>query len=421
MGKPSRKTGTATEEPPLTLEAIMAEHQEAIRRYVERQGFRGADRDDLLQEIFHGAARSLPRFDPRLGTVRTWLMRIAFNHISHERQRAHRRHEELWPEEALEGLSSAAPDSETRLIEAQRSDVLADLLLEVPPRRREILVAHDLEEEEVPDIAEERAMPRSTVWNHLRLARLSLDAAARRWRARNRGRGALLAPLAVAFGATEARAASGPLHGGQLRRLLDWARGALRPARPHGEAGRRALSRRTSSPVATRAAGRSMASSAAGAAAAALVLLAPAGTGEIPLPGAHAGALHAPAAAFGVQRGGVFPSGPGAPSEQRAAGAASDALETETARLDAASRRHPPGLLRDEDATSPPERPRTPEEQLIRQAIASRTAGRDDIAWNLLDQHRREFPHGAYAGQREALLRRLPAPAHRRFRAIPSH
>ncbi|HTN90834.1 MAG TPA: sigma-70 family RNA polymerase sigma factor, partial [Sorangium sp.] len=204
MGKPSRKPDAAPQEsplppdaapeqPPLSLDAIMAEHQAAIRRYVARRGFRGADRDDMVQEIFHGAARSLPRFDPRLGTMRGWLLRIAFNLISKERQRAHRRHEELWPEEALDGLSSDAPDSEARLIEAQRSDILAELLLDVPPTRREILVAHDIEEEAVQDIAKERAMPRNTAWNHLRLARLSLAAAARRWRARNRGRGALLA------------------------------------------------------------------------------------------------------------------------------------------------------------------------------------------------------------------------------------
>ncbi|WP_438014376.1 RNA polymerase sigma factor [Sorangium sp. So ce315] len=135
MGKPSRKGDDASGKSPLTLEAIMAEHQEAIRRYVERQGFHGADRDDLVQEIFHGAARSLPRFDPRLGSMRTWLLRIAFNLITHERKRAHRRYEALWPEEALDELSSDAPDSETRLIEAQRGEILAELLLSVPPAR----------------------------------------------------------------------------------------------------------------------------------------------------------------------------------------------------------------------------------------------------------------------------------------------
>ncbi|WP_129577991.1 MULTISPECIES: RNA polymerase sigma factor [Sorangium] len=416
MGKPSRETDDAAEGSPLTLEAIMTEHQDAIRRYVERQGFHGADRDDLVQEIFHGAARSLPRFDPRLGTVRAWLLRIAFNLISHERERAHRRHEALWPEEALDELSSDAPDSETRLIEAQRSEILAELLLSVPPARREILVAHDLEEAAVQDIAEERALPRSTVWNHLRLARLSLGAAARRWLARNRGRGAL---LAVAFGLREARAASGSLrespllHGGalrrgRLRRLLDRARRALRRAPSPGEARRAARPRRTSpvAPVAPVAVGRWAARAAPGAVAGALVLLAPAGGGDFPLPIAHAVALRSPhaakpAPAWPAQHGSPVPPSPEVPTNPLGAGAVTRALEA--ASHNRATARPPSARARGDGARS------TPEQRLIRLAIATLATGRTVDARRLLERHRRDFPRGAYAGDREELLRRLRA------------
>ncbi|WP_437934583.1 RNA polymerase sigma factor [Sorangium sp. So ce341] len=414
MGKPSRETDDAAEGSPLTLEAIMAEHQDAIRRYVERQGFHGADRDDLVQEIFHGAARSLSRFDPRLGTVRAWLLRIAFNLISHERKRAHRRHEALWPEEALDELSSDAPDSETRLIEAQRSEILAELLLSVPPARREILVAHDLEDEAVQDIAEERALPRSTVWNHLRLARLSLGTAARRWLARNRGRGALIAPLAVAFGLGEARAASGPLcrgplrHRDRVRRLLDRARRALRRAPSHGEARRASRSRRTSpvAPVPALAVGRWAARAAAGAVAGALVLLAPAGGGEFPLPNAHAVALRSPrvarpAPAGPAQHGSAVLPSPQVPSKPLGAGAVTRALQT--ASHDWATARSPSARARGEGARS------TPEQRLIRLAIATLATGRTVDARRLLERHRHDFPRGAYAGDREELLRWLRA------------
>ncbi|WP_437902878.1 sigma-70 family RNA polymerase sigma factor [Sorangium sp. So ce327] len=405
MGKSSRTTDSTAKEAPLTIEAIMAEHLETLRRYVERQGFRGPDRDDLVQEIFHGASRSLPRFDPRIATVRTWLLRIAFNLISNERKRAHRRHEELWPEEALDGLSSAAPDSETRLIEAQQSDILADLLQEVPPRRRVILVAHDLEEEAVQDIAEELAMPRNTVWNDLRLARLSLDAAARRWRARRRGRGALIAPLAFAFGATEARASSGPLHGGRLRWLLGLARRAFRRAPSHGAASLPASSWNASL-APPRAVRRSTASAAAGVVAGALVLMAPGGRGELPPPSAHAVALRSPQAAWPAQRGSAIPSGPEVPSEERAESDVSGALTT--ARRAPASPRYPPGPHRGEGIQLP-----SSEVRLIRQAFAGLAAGRHDAVRLLLEQHRRDFPRGAYAGDREELLRRLRAAAHR--------
>ncbi|WP_441292517.1 sigma-70 family RNA polymerase sigma factor [Sorangium sp. KYC3313] len=397
----------------------MAEHLETVRRYVERQGFHGADRDDLVQEIFHGASRSLPRYDPRIATVRTWLLRIAFNLTSNERNRAHRRHEELWPEEALEGLSSRAPDSETRLIEAEQSDILADLLQEVPPRRRAILVAHDLQEEAVQDIAEELAMPRNTVWNDLRLARLSLDAAARRWQARRRGRGALIAPLAFAFGATEARASSGPLQGGRLRRLLDRARRAFRRAPSHGVA-RPAASSWNTSLAPTHAVRRSTASTAAGVVAGALALLAPGGRGEIPppsahavalrspqaawpaQPSAHAVALRSPQAAWPAQRDSAVPAGPEVPSEERAQGEVSGALTT--ARRDPPRPRYPPGPRRGEGIQLP-----SSEARLIRQAFAALAAGRHDAVRLLLERHRRDFPRGAYARDREELMRRLQA------------
>ncbi|MDC0677648.1 sigma-70 family RNA polymerase sigma factor [Sorangium atrum] len=403
MRKSSRTPDTAADQPPLTIEAIMAEHLDHVRRYVERQGFRGADRDDLVQEIFLGASRSLPRYDPRLASVRTWLLRIAFNHISNERKRAHRRHEEPWPEEALDGLSSPAPDSETRLIEAQQRELLADLLLEVPPVRREILVAHDLEEEAVQEIAEERAMPRNTAWNHLRLARQSLVAAARRWRARSRG--ALIAPLAIAFGALEARAASRPLHAGRLRRLLDRACRAFRRAPARGEAGPAASSWRR--PLLARRAGRrSVASTATGGVAAvagALVLLVPGPRGEGPLPQAHAVALRSPAAA--AERRGALPSDPELRPEEPPAGAVSGALEA--LRPDATPPRAPHSLPRRDAAVS------MPEDRLMRQAFAALTSGEYGAVRLLLEQHRRDFPKGSYAGDREVLLQRLRAAARR--------
>lgn len=355
--------------PPSTFEAIIAEHGKVIRRYVTRQGFRGADRDDLVQEIFHGAARSLPRFDPRLGNMRTWLLRIAFNLISNERKRAHRRHEELWPVEALDGISSGALDSETRLMAAQRRDFLTGLLRDVPQTRREILIAHDLEGESIQQIAEQRAMPPNTAWNHLRLARQRLKDAERRFRARHRGRGVLFAWLAAVFGATEARASESPLQRA-LRHL------------------RRPLA------------------AAAGVVAGALVLLAPGDGGDalssqacVPHAGACAVAVRAPHATPTDRREQAASSVTDAPPEAPAAVEAAFAL---SAAAHAPPNRRPPPEAPREHAAA-----RLPEHRLMRQAIATLAAGRDRAAQRLLERHRREFPRGVYARDREDLLRRL--------------
>ncbi|MGK4003330.1 sigma-70 family RNA polymerase sigma factor [Sorangium sp. So ce1036] len=447
MGKRSRTTDAVTgeQETPLTLEAILAEHQEVIQRYVERRGFRGADRDDMVQEIFHGAARSLHRFDPRLGTMRVWLLRIAFNLTSKERKRAHRRHEELWPAEALDGLTSEAPDSETRLLAAQRSEALAGWLQEVPPLRRDILVAHDLEEKTLQEIAERRAMSSNTVWNHLRLARLSLKAAERRHRARHRGRGVLIAPLAAAFGAPEARASGDLLRGGLLRRAQGWIRRGLRRVLSHGQAGTghgepdaacgdagSAASAPRASPVSSRPLRRHAAAVAAGVTAGALLLLAPFESSDVRESPAHATALRAPQITSTAPRGEAFRSVPGTPSKEVAAGAAMGALEAPSEELAAVAAMGALEAPSEELAAvapmgaretsihasvSPRRAPRgpgvrlTPELRLMRRAITTLATGRHHAARLLLERHRREFPVGAYAGDRETLLRRLPLAA----------
>ena len=50
---------------------------------------------------------------------------------------------------------------------------------------------------------------------------------------------------------------------------------------------------------------------------------------------------------------------------------------------------------------------------LMLQVFAALTSGRYDDVRFLLERHRRDFPQGSYAGDREALVRRLRAKAHR--------
>ncbi|WP_437670320.1 RNA polymerase sigma factor [Sorangium sp. So ce131] len=401
MGKKSRKNDEASEQHAITPEEIIAKHRDVIRWVVEQQGFQGADRDDLVQEIFWSAARSLPRFDPRRGTLRAWLMSIAFHVMSHERHRAYRRYEEPWPEEALDGLASRMPDSETRLIAEQRCEVLAGLLQEVPQNRREILVAHDLKEEAIETIAEERGMPPNTAWNHLRLARQSLKEALRRWQARHRGRGLLLAPLAAVFAAAEARASGGPLRRGLLRRAADHIGGGLRCAAGPGAA-RPAASAWRASPARPRPLGRATASTAAGAMAGALMLLAPGPDGVLPTPPDHATAPRSPQVLAAVRRDQDLPSLPELPLDPPVAVAAGGAPKA--TEHDPSSPRHAPGPLQGGGARSGLEL------QLWRQVMAARTSGRGDMRL-LLEQHRREFPRGAYAGERDELLRRTSVAA----------
>lgn len=60
-------------------EDLYAAHAGRVKAYLLRRGFAGPDADDLTQDTFVRAFRSLGTFDPRRGSLRTWIGAIARN------------------------------------------------------------------------------------------------------------------------------------------------------------------------------------------------------------------------------------------------------------------------------------------------------------------------------------------------------
>ncbi|WP_438028818.1 RNA polymerase sigma factor [Sorangium sp. So ce233] len=208
------------------MAAITDEHFSFIARYLARLGVRAQDIDDVAQEVLAGAYRALPRFDPSRGSVRSWLMGIATHQASNHFRRAHRRRERLRSLDDLEALPDATPDSEQRAIARDRRGVLDKLLEEVPLERRCVFVAHEIEEIDMAEIAQQLSIPLSTAWSRHRLAWMDVEAAMRRWQARQRGRGLALIPFGAGALVQEARA-DRDVVGTLLARLYRRARGAL--------------------------------------------------------------------------------------------------------------------------------------------------------------------------------------------------
>ncbi|WP_437916009.1 RNA polymerase sigma factor [Sorangium sp. So ce302] len=184
---------------------IADEHFSFIARYLARLGVRAQDIEDVAQEVLAGAYRALPRFDPSRGTVRSWLMGIATHQASNHFRRAHRRHERLRPFDDLAALPDVTPDSEQHAIARDRRCVLDKLLQEMPMERRCVFVAHELEEIDMSEIAQQLSIPLSTAWSRHRLAWVDIEAAMRRWQARQRGRGLALIPFSAGALVQEAR------------------------------------------------------------------------------------------------------------------------------------------------------------------------------------------------------------------------
>ncbi|XYI01255.1 RNA polymerase sigma factor [Sorangium sp. So ce1128] len=420
------------------MAAITDEHFSFIARYLARLGVRAQDIEDVAQEVLAGAYRALPRFDPSRGSVRSWLMGIATHQASNHFRRAHRRRERLRPLDDLAALPDATPDSEQRVIARDRRSVLDKLLEEMPMERRCVFIAHEIEEIDMAEIAEQLSIPLSTAWSRHRLAWVDIEAAMRRWQARQRGRGLALIPFGAGALVEEARA-DREVGRTLLVRLCRGARGALsrrRFALTGGATSRAGVAGalHAAAIVAVPLAGAAVAFAIAlGALAAALprtpagqhaapplalaavelsppppapppantapppeALAPPLSTGAAPPPSAAAAAAvprdvsaaSAAGAGIGIAPGAALP---GRSTPRPAAAASSPAAAARAV------------ASRDQEIAA--------ERALIDSAITALSSGRRAEASSLLIEHRRRFPAGRLTAERNAALRALRARA----------
>ncbi|WP_437984179.1 sigma-70 family RNA polymerase sigma factor [Sorangium sp. So ce117] len=208
---------------PPAWDALVREHLGYLRNRVLSERIPEADREDVLQEVLHSISRALPTFDPARGELRAWLKAIVHNHASNYRRRASRRREQPWPDEPLE-IADAAPSSEERRMEAERRQLLSTLLLDLPPERRQAVIAHELDEAGIGHVAALLSIPATTAKSRVRHGLADLKAAARRWQARRQRRLAVL--LAIHGAGPEKRAS----RAASWRLLLQPVRRGLRRA-----------------------------------------------------------------------------------------------------------------------------------------------------------------------------------------------
>ena len=128
-------------------EIVMA-HQDAVRGYVGRLAPDPVTADDLAQEVFLAALRSLDRIDPQLG-VRGYLLGVARN-LVRGAWRDRLRSRELSGERLFEVLT-ARPES----VEGsdRRLGALEDCLRRLPARMQEVIQRHYRDEERCDEIA----------------------------------------------------------------------------------------------------------------------------------------------------------------------------------------------------------------------------------------------------------------------------
>ena len=173
-------------------ERLVAKYQDPLRRHVGRMVRDSQQTDDLVQEAFVKAFRSLDRYSPAYA-FSTWLYRITTNHaIDYIRKKKLPTFSIDKPVQTRDGeLQMELPDTTYRpdraIVADQRNAILAEAVAGLPPKAvaglppkyHRVIVMRHQEERSYDEIAEALDLPLGTVKAHIFRARALLNKALR--------------------------------------------------------------------------------------------------------------------------------------------------------------------------------------------------------------------------------------------------
>lgn len=150
-------------------------HRAFVKRLARRAGVRHADQADIVQRVFVALAEAIARGFDVTPPLEPWLkvttLRIARGHLPLP--------EQLSADGRLEVIDrSPNPEEVMAALELRRA--LDEVLGELAPERRSVLVMSDLDDMTMPEIARRLQIPTDTGYTRLRLARRDFEVA---WRA----------------------------------------------------------------------------------------------------------------------------------------------------------------------------------------------------------------------------------------------
>lgn len=142
-----------------------------IRRRLARYVGTGPELDDCTQDVLLSVARGLPAFRGE-ASIDTWVYRICVRRASASRTARMKQPLSLDREPAVSGGAEG-------LHTLRR---LAEAVDQLPASRRVVFVLHDVEGHTSQELASLLDLPRGTVADRLRRARLELRRILRAWR-----------------------------------------------------------------------------------------------------------------------------------------------------------------------------------------------------------------------------------------------
>jgi RNA polymerase sigma-70 factor (ECF subfamily) len=131
---------------------IVAAHQGKIFGYLGRMGFDSATAEDLAQETFLRVWRHAGRFNPRLGSLTTWILMIARNLALTRLSQPERRAETHLTPETMETASDEQPP-DAQLLARERHQQVHAALRRLSNADRSLLAASYIEELDLAAVA----------------------------------------------------------------------------------------------------------------------------------------------------------------------------------------------------------------------------------------------------------------------------
>lgn len=163
-------------------EQIVREYSRAVYKLAYRFTGRHESAEDLTQEVFIRIYRSLEQYDPELGDLSNWLMRLARNLIIDDYRKRRRQ-----PTDTSDDLDdhmhhlSGGFDNPQRSIERREKQLQVQAAIEkLSSDLRECVILRDIEELSYQEIVDRLKIPEGTVKSRINRGRIELAKVLRR-------------------------------------------------------------------------------------------------------------------------------------------------------------------------------------------------------------------------------------------------
>lgn len=173
------KTGEHDFAAVLTLDLLFRSEMDFVMNTARRCGLSDADAEDVTQQVFLALQRRLHTLQSP-ESVRPWLVTVTRRYARTKRGTKQEEPETL--PDSLGEIEDEVPLAEEQILRSERRREVLDLLEEIDPVRRAVLVMHVLDEVPMREVAEALQIPIGTAYNRLRLARRDLLEAVNRKR-----------------------------------------------------------------------------------------------------------------------------------------------------------------------------------------------------------------------------------------------